>query len=162
MSVSLLPTLALVLVPVVTGFTSVLWSPIAALSWTAMALLNAVTYGLVWGAIALARPEDPGLADVVRVVGWPVVAGYVLGSVAVSVLWFAAHERTGVVWIAFTETGWGFAALLFTAAFCRLPGSVIRPLEITPAHLVGGALVVAGVVVLALAGRGESVVLEGH
>ena len=67
MSVSLLPTLALVLVPVVTGFTSVLWSPIAALSWTALALLNAVTYGLVWGAIALARPEDPGLADVVRV-----------------------------------------------------------------------------------------------
>lgn len=146
---------ALLLVPVITGFASVLWSPIAAASWSAMAALNAVAYGLVWGIAALARPEDAGLAEVVRAVGWSSVVGYVLASIAVSFLWFAAHEATGVVWIAFTETGWGFAALLFTAALCRIPGSPVRPLAIEPAHVAGGILVVAGAVVLALAGRGE-------
>lgn len=154
MTGSFAPAAALLLVPIVTGLTSVLWSPIAARSWVAMAALNALSYVVVWAGVSIARPSDPRLVDVAGQVGWPVIVGYVAGSVAVSLLWFCAHERTGVVWIAFTETGWGFAALLFTVLLCRIPGSVIRPLEIAPMHVIGGALIVLGAWILAAAERG--------
>ena len=152
-----LPTLALLLVPVVTGFASVLWSLIAAASWRGRGGRPARASGAVGAAGALARPGAPGLAEVACTVGWPVSAGFAASSAVVSLLWFWAHKRTGVVWIAFTEAGLGFAALLILLALARVPESAIQTLAVTPIRCVGGVLVVAGAVVLALAGRGESV-----
>ncbi|MCJ2020554.1 hypothetical protein MKK84_24525 [Methylobacterium sp. E-065] len=143
-------TLAFLAVPIATGCASALWSPITPASWNAMAALNAVTYATIWAVMTLIRTDDPGLIQAVRIVGWWPIAGYVALSIAVSTGWFVAHREIHVVWIAVGEMAWPACVLAGTLALARWTSLPVTAPAISLPHALWSALILAGVVGLAV------------
>lgn len=129
----------LVLLPAITGLASVLWSKMAKVSpYLASSSNLAVSIGAI---LALAAVRHAGMLKTQAVVGQTqivvVLVAYITLSIAISLMWLVALERTSLPIISLMEIGYPLFIVLFTAL-------LVEPVRLNAAELTGGAMIVTG------------------
>lgn len=133
--------LVLLALPIATGTASVLWSMIAAASRPLTAALSAASYAAL--CLLLLAVDGPATrADV----GVGVMLAFAALSVLVPALWLLALPSAPVAVIAVVESSYPLAALAVSWA-------LIGPPTLSPIGVVGAALVLAGVPMIAIGTR---------
>jgi drug/metabolite transporter (DMT)-like permease len=136
---------ALAALPVITGLASVIWSQLAEVSWRLPTLANAITYVLIYVAVAASDTASirADFGALYRSEMALPLGSYIAVCGAISFLWLYALRDSSVAAIGFVEIGYPVFILLF--AFL-LFGKV----QLNTYHWIGGLTVLAGTSVVLL------------